>query len=118
MIKILVSHYKTITWLVLLAVTLLSIFPLPELPKIPGNDKTHHLLAYAALAFPVSFVKPERYYWALIFFLLWSGCLELIQPYVNRYGEWRDLLANGTGLLLGFFIARLAAYFLMPNTSR
>ena len=27
--------------------------------------------------------------------------IELIQPFVNRYGEWEDMAANTCGVLLG-----------------
>ncbi|MCU0356920.1 MAG: hypothetical protein MUE95_05020 [Cyclobacteriaceae bacterium] len=103
------SYYIFFTSLLLIAITALSLFPLPELPKVPGNDKTHHLLAYATLAFPVSYVKPKHYLWVLFSFLLWSGLIEMIQPYVNRYGEWLDLLANGCGIIIGFLVGRIAS---------
>jgi len=44
--------------------------------------------------------------------VLWSGAIELIQPYVNRYGEWLDLAANVAGVaigaMVGIAIVRLA----------
>jgi len=80
---------------------------LPELPEVPGTDKTHHFIAYASIAFPISFKSP-RYLWKFLFaVLLWSATIELIQPYVNRYGEWLDLLANASGLLIGFVVASI-----------
>ncbi|MGC9519267.1 MAG: hypothetical protein ACP5FP_06375 [Desulfuromonadaceae bacterium] len=27
--------------------------------------------------------------------------IELIQPYVNRYAEWQDMLANTGGIIIG-----------------
>ncbi len=27
----------------------------------------------------------------------------MIQPYVNRYGEWLDFFANTIGVFIGFF---------------
>jgi len=73
---------------------------------MPGSDKTHHILAYAVLMFPIALRRPRNWLWAGLLFLVWSGCIELIQPHVNRYGEWADLLANLTGLLLGALIAK------------
>ncbi|WP_258554539.1 hypothetical protein [Photobacterium damselae] len=40
-------------------------------------------------------------------FVAWSGAIELIQPYVNRYGEWLDLAANTGGLITGFIVAQI-----------
>ena len=37
---------------------------------------------------------------ALLYICL-GGLTELIQTYVNRYGEWLDFIANMTGVLIG-----------------
>ena len=91
----------------LLAITALSLHPLDNLPEAPGSDKTHHLIAYAALAYPASLRKPKRWKVIITIFALYSGLIELIQPHVNRYGEWMDFLANISGLLIGIALAFL-----------
>ena len=95
------KFWLTFTGLILLAITVLSLLPLPELPSAPGSDKLHHLLAYAALAIPPTIRRPRGWQLYLIGFALFSGLIEIIQPYVNRYGEWQDLFANVAGLLIG-----------------
>lgn len=100
-----VRHWMPLVLLQLLAITTLSLVPLPELPALPGTDKTHHLLAYGCLMFTVAFAKPPTWvHWGLSF-LLWSGLIELIQPLVNRHGEWLDLFANAGGLIIGSVLA-------------
>jgi len=103
------KYWIVLSVLILASITILSLWPAAKLPPVPGSDKTHHFIAYALLMFPVSLGKPR--YWLLIglFFILWSGSIELIQPYVNRYGEWMDLLANFIGLVFGLLAARLAS---------
>ena len=96
-----------LTLLQLAAITTLSLIPLPELPPIPGSDKTHHLIAYGAVVFPLALRLPRGWYWLAGGIALWSGAIELIQPFVNRYGEWVDLIANIAGLCLGYVLARL-----------
>ena len=91
----------------LLAITALSLHPLDNLPEAPGSDKTHHLIAYAALAYPASLRKPKRWQAIITIFALYSGLIELIQPHVNRYGEWMDFLANISGLIIGIALAYL-----------
>ena len=91
----------------LLAITALSLHPLDNLPEAPGSDKTHHLIAYAALAYPASLRKPKRWQAIITIFALYSGLIELIQPHVNRYGEWMDFLANISGLIIGIALAFL-----------
>ena len=98
--------WPAITLLLLGAITVLSLSPLPELPvEPPGSDKTHHFIAYAALALPVALARPRGWGWWLAGFLAWSGAIELIQPHVNRFGEWADLMANGAGLAVGVALA-------------
>ena len=41
----------------------------------------------------------------MVFFIGYSGLIELIQPYVNRYGEWLDMLANTAGVVCGVALA-------------
>ncbi|MDQ7011973.1 MAG: hypothetical protein Q9M29_09140 [Mariprofundaceae bacterium] len=91
-------------WLAI--ITILSLWPLEELPEVPGGDKLHHAIAYAALMFPAALKKPQHLRAIVLFYLTWSGVIELIQPYVNRYGEWSDLAANGTGLAIGWLVGR------------
>ena len=105
------NYWIVFTLLTLAAITILSLYPLEHLPPVPGSDKTHHFIAYGALMFPVALRKPK--YWPLIglFFVFWSGGIELIQPYVNRYGEWLDMLANTLGLISGWLLAKVMLYF-------
>ncbi|MBT8151712.1 MAG: VanZ family protein [Pseudomonadales bacterium] len=101
------TYWIAITLFTLTVITLLSLYPLESLPAVPGSDKTHHFIAYGALMFPTALRKPK--YWPLIglFFICWSGLLELLQPYVNRYGEWLDLAANTAGLICGLLLVQL-----------
>lgn len=105
------EHYVTLTILILVAITTLSLYPLNNLPDVPGTDKTHHFIAYAILAFPAALRKSGRWIYIIIFFIFYGGLIELIQPYVNRYGEWLDMLANTSGVLLGVILALLVNHF-------
>ena len=109
------KYWRAITLFILTVITVLSLWPLEELPPVPGSDKTHHLIAYAMLMFPTTLRKPN--YWPAIglFFIGWSGAIELLQPYVNRYGEFQDLAANITGLVCGFAAAQLIKWVLPIN---
>lgn len=111
LITIIRNYWIFITLFLLAVITLLSLIPLPNLPAMPGNDKTHHFIAYAILTFSVVLRKPK--YWVFICFFLfcWSGGVELLQPYVNRYGEWRDMVANGIGIMCGLMLAMIINRF-------
>ena len=117
-LRLMQRYWVALTVLTLLAITLLSLSPMPSLPVVPGTDKTHHFIAYAALMFPAAFVRP-RYWIALAgVFWLWSGAIELLQPYVNRYGEWLDMAANGGGIVCGIVLAMVARYIVGHFTDR
>ena len=89
--------------IIALSILVLSLSPLTELPDVPGNDKTYHLIAYAILAFPTS-VTNQKVLSMTLLFILMGGAIEIIQPYVNRYGEWLDFIANTIGVVIGLAI--------------
>ena len=63
-------------------------------------------------AFPLSFRDAAAARIVLPLAVAYGGLIELVQPYVNRYGEWGDFVANAMGCLIGFALARLAQKFL------
>ena len=99
------TYWIIITLLLLAVITLLSLTPLPSFSAMPSNDKIQHFLAYGALTFPVVLKKPR--YWLVIglFFLCWSGGIELLQPYFNHHRDWLDMIANGAGIACGTLCA-------------
>jgi VanZ family protein len=108
-------YWFAITLFMLTVITVLSLYPLQNLPSVPGSDKTHHFIAYAVLMFPVALQKPKHWLFIGLFFIGWSGGIELIQPYVNRYGEWLDMAANGIGVVVGLLAAQTIAYIFPVN---
>ena len=107
LLRFIAKQWLRISLFVLAVISVLSLIPLPELPELAGSDKTHHLLAYALLMFPVALRKPKFWLTWMAFFLAWGGAIELVQPYVNRYAEWADFFANGLGLVIGVILAWL-----------
>ena len=103
-IKSLQQHWKLVTIFLLLIIAFLSLSPLPELPGVPGTDKTHHLVAYFLLALPSGLKKPNKWVLFIFLFIFFGGVIEMIQPYVNRYGEWSDFFTNTIGVISGFFV--------------
>ena len=110
------KSWRAITLCILTVITVLSLLPLAELPPISGSDKTHHIIAYALLMFPAALRKPDYLPAIGLFFICWSGAIELIQPFVNRYGEFQDLAANITGLVCGLLAAKLIRWLFPANS--
>lgn len=101
------QQWVALTIMMLAGITLLSLWPLGELLAVPGTDKVHHLIAYGLLTLPVALRKPEKWIVFCLLFVAYSGMIELIQTYVNRYGEWSDLGVNTAGIACGVIIAEL-----------
>jgi len=88
----------------------LCLFPLPK--KVPGpferSDLLYHAISYL-IVFLCFAMKPEKMdskkLVKIAFLLILQGVLiEIIQPYVNRFFEWYDILANSFGVVLGYLI--------------
>ncbi|MEY3017486.1 MAG: hypothetical protein RL336_621 [Pseudomonadota bacterium] len=95
------------TGALILTITVLSLFPNDALPKIQGSDKLHHFIAYCSAILPVAIARRRLAIWLAPVIIAYSGLIELIQPYSNRYAEWADLGANSLGVALGLIIGRL-----------
>jgi VanZ family protein len=57
--------------------------------------------------FPTALRKPDKWIIIGLLFIAYSGAIELLQPYVNRYGEWLDMAANILGVICGLIVAEL-----------
>lgn len=112
------KYWISITLFILTMITILSLRPLQTLPVVPGSDKTHHFIAYATLMFPTALRKPKHWQIIVLFFIGWSGAIELIQPYVNRYGELQDLAANIIGLVCGFLLVQIVNWLFLVNSNQ
>ena len=117
LLNLLRKYWLYFTLLILTVIATLSLWPLNSLPAIPGTDKTHHFIAYGVLMLPTALRKPK--YWILITFLfaVCSGVIELFQPYVNRYGEVQDAIANILGLACGLVVAEILQRFFPLDSS-
>ncbi len=111
MINLIQKHWLHITLVLLASIATLSLWPAAYLPEVPGTDKTHHFIAYAALILPTALKQPKKSLTIAVGFVAFSGAIELIQPYVNRYGEWLDMAANTLGLICGWMLAKAITYF-------
>ena len=105
LLQLIRKYWIALSLLLVAIIASLSLTPLPHLPGVPGSDQTHHFIAYSVLVFPLMLKKPNNWLVVFILYALLSGTIELIQPYVNRYGEWLDMVANVGGLVCGSIVA-------------
>ena len=109
------EKWKIYTFLIFILITILSLYPLQERPSIPGSDKIHHLIAYSALTIGVGVKRPSNYLLIIIFFSFYSGLIEIIQPYVNRFRDIEDFLFNNLGILIGLILGIVIDKILNKN---
>jgi VanZ family protein len=90
---------------IVVAIGVGSLSPIQELPKVPGTDKSHHFIAYGTLMYWFAQITAPRWRTATLA-ILFGISMEILQPIVaNRFFEWLDILANTTGVALGWFLA-------------
>jgi hypothetical protein len=112
------TNWVAFTLFTLAVITTLSLWPPEKLPSVPGTDKAHHLIAYTVLMFPTALRKPNKWIMFGLLFIAYSGVIELLQPYVNRHGEWLDMATNAMGVVCGLIIAELTNYFVPVSSNR
>ena len=93
---------------VTLTLTVAMLWPLEAPPPAPeGSDKLVHLIAFAALAFPLA--RTGRFGLLPVFMgaSAFGGAIELIQPSFNRSADVNDWVADVVGVILGIGVGLL-----------
>ena len=91
-----------ITLITTAILTIAMLWPLDAPPPAPqGSDKIVHLIAFAALSFPLS--RTGRFGLLPVFVSAsaFGGAIELIQPTFNRSADINDWVADVLGVILG-----------------
>jgi len=91
-----------LTLIVTLALTVAMLWPMEAPPPAPeGSDKLVHLVAFAALAFPLA--RTGRFGLLPVFIgaSAFGGAIELVQPSFNRSADVNDWVADVVGVILG-----------------
>lgn len=95
-----------------------ALAPLPDLPAGAGTDKTHHLIAFAALTAPTAALYPRALWWVVPLLAAQGALIEVLQPFANRYREWADFVADLKGIALGLVVGLLVGPMLRRALSR
>ena len=91
-----------LTLIVTLALTVAMLWPMEAPPPAPeGSDKLVHLIAFAALAFPLARTGRVGLLPVLVGASAFGGVIELIQPSFNRSADMNDWIADIIGVALG-----------------
>ena len=101
-----------LTLIVTTALTVAMLWPINQPPPGPdGSDKVVHLIAFAALAFPLA--RTGRFGLIPVFVgaSAFGGIIELIQPSFGRSADMQDWIADIAGVGLGIVLALLYRRF-------
>ena len=96
-------------------ICLVTLTPLPQAVDVPGTDKWHHFLAFAALTYPLTVAIRRSWLLVIVFGLLFGASIEIIQPYVNRFGDIADFTADAFGVLIGFLFGVIGNFLKLKN---
>ena len=97
-----------LTLIVTTVLTVAMLWPINQPPPTPdGTDKLVHLIAFAALAFPLA--RTGRFGLVPVFVgaSVFGGLIELIQPSFGRSADMQDWIADIVGVGLGIMLALL-----------
>ena len=95
-----------LTLIVTLTLTVAMLWPTNQLPPGPdGSDKIVHLIAFAALAFPLARTGRFGLIPVLIGASAFGGIIELIQPSFGRSADTQDWIADILGSATGIALA-------------
>jgi glycopeptide antibiotics resistance protein len=103
---------KTLFFLYLALLTLLSLLPSDQLPNVmlfPNADKLIHICMYAGLTFLLFVAWPKQFsgkraFIPLILVIAWGFFMEFMQRYGNlgRSFDFRDEMSNALGFFPGW----------------
>lgn len=117
-------HADTLALLLALMIALLSLTPAEQLPELGSSDKLAHLLAYALLGLLATLRRrlPTAVVLTVLAIVAYGALIELLQPYVGRFMDSGDFIANAIGALAGAGMAtwlrRLALPVMTPDDPR
>ena len=88
-----------------------TLTPLPKSLDVPGSDKWHHFVAFAFLVYPLTVANKKCWIPIILFGLFFGALIELVQPYLNRFGDIQDFQADAIGVLIGFALGVIVYSF-------
>ena len=103
-----------LTLILLLILTAVLLWPLDQpYPGPEWGDKLAHLIAFAALVFPLA--RTGRFSLLSVLFgsITFGGIIELLQPNFNRNADIIDWLADIAGALLGSMFGLIYRHYRM-----
>ena len=108
-LRLMLQHLDIpVTLLITAILAFAMLCPLEAPPPAPkGSDKFIHLIAFAALSFPLSITGRLGLLPIFILASVFGGIIELVQPRFNRSADLHDWIADIFGVGLGIVFGLL-----------
>lgn len=108
--------WAAITVALAAAIAYLTLVPRPPSPvQFPHVDKLYHALAFAALVFPTTILRPRWWGRMAVLAIGYGALIELVQPLFGRDAEWLDLVFDGLGVAVGTLAGVLLLRLVRPS---
>lgn len=104
--------FKPMFWLLAIAVAVLSLLPVDQLPPQTENiwDKAQHALGFGALTISGMLAYPHRQRALVLGLLFFGAAIECAQASTTwRQGDVLDWLADAVGIVVIVIVARVLA---------
>ena len=92
-----------------------TLMPLPQAVDILETDKWYYFVAFAALTYPLTVANRRCWFLIIAFGLSFGALIEIIQPYVNGFGDIADFSADAVGVLIGFLLGVIGYFLKLKN---
>ena len=96
-----------LTLIVMTVLTVAMLWPINQPPPPDGTDKIVHLIAFAALTFPLARTGRIGLIPVVVGASAFGGLIEVIQPSFGRSADMQDWIADIAGVVLGIMFALL-----------
>ena len=96
-----------LTLIMMLILTVAMLWPLDQPPQALRSDKLVHLIAFAALAFPLARTGRIGLLPVFIGASAFGGFIEVLQPSFGRSADIQDWVADIFGTTIGIVLALL-----------
>ena len=119
----LLTMLKVLFWLCFVALNALALSPAPYLPPLEifdWWDKAQHAIGFGTLAVLAVLAYPGVSKLRIGLMLVASGVLiEVLQHFSGyRFGDWKDAVADGVGVVLGLGLVRGVVWGLLRFSLR
>jgi len=106
--ELMVRCFQAAAWIVIAAITLLSVVPPSFRPTTSVPRKLEHLLIFGIAGLALSLAYRAAPLYQIIGMTVFAGALEVAQYWIpGRHARMSDFVINAIGAIIGVIVGRL-----------